>query len=230
MKKNKSSIILYIILAFFCLVYLNSANNQTNDSKEIDLVDVIPDTLKFHFDALSIDQYSLSSSGVKKKYLDYPVKTFLIHKRVNSDSCIGKLDSLKKLVVNSIMNSDSFRFDVLASAVFLPKLFNLNSLKNKEYPTEKIKAKLSTYGTKTIIPYFDISSFDEDSILGDKNTITGLKDNCTIHILKYGLHNVMPAEWTIKNDWLPEKVRHGYITGFITQEGSSIIRLWTCVW
>lgn len=67
MKKNKSSIILYIILAFFCLVYLNSANNQINDSKEIYLVDVIPDTLKFHFDALSIDQYSLSSSGVKKK-------------------------------------------------------------------------------------------------------------------------------------------------------------------
>ncbi len=226
----------------FILGILIFANSCRVETKEVPIptqretfrraTGLVSDSLKAHFYSFGVEEHGITCDGAQKHNMDSHLHLYNFHLNIDLDSLDfkEKFDILKRDVICTYSNKDSLKYDIIAIAGFMPMVYNVLDTATRIYPKEKIKRILSTFGNKQILPYFRYFTSDENKIFGDRFSKTGLKDNCTIYILKYGLHNVMPQNWILKNEWLPEKVRHGYITGFITQEGSSIVNLWTCVW
>ena len=227
------------IFLFFILVFANSCRVETKEepiptqrATYRSATGLVSDSLKAHFYNFGVEDRGLTCSVAEKHNIDSPLHLYNIHLNIDLDSLDykEKFEILKHNIIYTYSNKDSLKYDIIATAGFMPIVYNVLDTATRIYPKEKIKRILSTFGNKQILPYFRYYTSDENKIFGDRFSKTGLKDNCTIHILKYGLHNVMPQESILKNEWLPEKAKHGYITGFITQEGSSIVNLWTCVW
>ena len=193
---------------------------------------LVSDSLKAHFYSFGVEDRELICDLAEHQHANTPLHTYSINLSIDLDSLDNKdnFNLLKQDILYSFSNKDSLQFDIIATAGFLPLIYNILDTVTRIYPKERIRHILSSFGSKQLLPYFVYFTSDKNKPFSDRFTRTGLKDNCTIYILKYGLHNVMPQDWILKNEWLPEKAKHGYITGFITQEGSSIVNLWTCVW
>lgn len=220
--------IVYIFIAVVFITSCTNGQNENNKKSQTKEVYLIPDSL-YSFFPNNPDEYKgikLNTLVTNAEEIDLPYSkqefaiTYLTKVFMYTDTSyfVKKKKELLNLSIKKFNSIDTNYF-IIGSERYLLKRYDTLDLKEKYFNIDDSYLMMDFH-----------SIFNNNKDFHSEFTICDLPEDYKILILKSGNEYVLPEKY--RNSWeiLPEKLKHGYISGAALKEAESIMIYWVVAW